>query len=268
MNKKVWSIIIIILNIVGIVCLVYYAIPYLTQDVTVPNPVAMLPMQNWEAGGMALTIGLVPLAVVNVLAMVFVGKEKIKMPLRVLFLIPCILCLGIVAHYWISGLGNAGEGKGTSSSIPIVNVKLELKDSSEVQYGTIYEDGSVEVINEAVAVEDAEVYVADVNNFSAKTENGKVVNTLISNVVTDSEGNEFKADGELSNLLQIIAETVEHDILEAKIFKDGQMYYIAVQTNVNWQSPCDFYQYEPSAGKILYLNSWDNMNVLGVASAK
>lgn len=122
MNKKVWSIIIIILNIVGIVCLVYSAFPYLTQDVTVANPDAMLPMQNWEAGGMALTIGLVPLAVVNVLAMVFVGKEKIKMPLRVLFLIPCILCLGIVAHYWISGFGNAGEGKGTSSSIPIVNV--------------------------------------------------------------------------------------------------------------------------------------------------
>ena len=154
------------------------------------------------------------------------------------------------------------------NTYPVLDVKLELKDSSEVQYGIIYEDGSVEVLNEAFAVDDAEVYIADVNNFSAKTENGKVVNTLISNVVTDSEGNEFKADAELSNLLQIIAETVEHDILEAKIFKDGQMYYIAVQTNVNWQSPCDFYQYEPSAGKISYLNSWDNMNVLGVASAK
>ena len=104
MNKKVCSVIIIILNLVGILCLVYYAIPYLTHNVTITNPDAMLPMQRWEAGGMALTIGLVPLAVVNVLAMIFVGKEKIKMPLRTLFLIPCVLCLGIVAHYWISDL--------------------------------------------------------------------------------------------------------------------------------------------------------------------
>ena len=149
-----------------------------------------------------------------------------------------------------------------------MNVKLELKDSSEVQYGIIYEDGSVEVLNEAFAVDDAEVYIADVNNFSAKTENGKVVNTLISTVVMNSEGKEVEADETLSNLLQIVADTVKHDILEAKMFKEGQMYYIAVQTNVNLQSPCDFYQYNPSDGKISYLNSWDDVNVLGVALAK
>lgn len=75
-----------------------------------------------------------------------------------------------------------------------MSVKLELKDSSEVQYEMIYEDGSAEVLNEEVAVDDKEVYIADVNNFSTKIENGKVVNTLTSTAVTDSEGNEVKAD--------------------------------------------------------------------------
>ena len=159
-------------------------------------------------------------------------------------------------------------GQETASSTPIVNVELELKNSSEIQYGTIYEDGSIEILDKAVAVDDAEVYIADVDNFSSKIENGKVVNTLVSNTVTDSEGNEMKADGALSNLLQVIADTVEHDILEAKIFEGEQTYYIAIQTNVNLQSPCDFYQYEPSDGKISYLNSWDNVNVLGVSLAK
>ena len=94
-------------------------------DKLTDNPNAMLPMQMLDAGGMVLTIGLVPLAAVNALAMIFVGKGKIKIPFRVLFLLPCVLCLGIVVHYWISNLGNANEGKGISSSTPIVNVKLE-----------------------------------------------------------------------------------------------------------------------------------------------
>ena len=149
-------------------------------------------------------------------------------------------------------------------SAPVVNVKLELKGSSEVQYVAIYEDGSTEVLNEAFAIDDAEVFIADVNNFSASTESGKVVNELISTVVMDGDGNETTADEALGKLLQAIADTIQHDILEAKIFKDGQIYYVAVQTNVNWQSPCDFYRYDPSDGKLTNLCSWDDVNVLGV----
>ena len=266
--KKAGTKIIIAINIIGIMCLIYYAVPFILHDTSIPNPEAMLPMQNWEAAGITLTMGAIPLLVVNLIAFLTVWKEKIKKPARFLFFLPGLLCLVLSISYWVIGLSNAGEGEGTTSLAPLVNVKLELKDSSEVQYGIIYEDGSVEVLNEAFAVDDAEVYIADVNNFSAKTENGKVVNTLISTVVMNSEGKEVEADETLSNLLQIVADTVKHDILEAKMFKEGQMYYIAVQTNVNLQSPCDFYQYNPSDGKISYLNSWDDVNVLGVALAK
>lgn len=154
------------------------------------------------------------------------------------------------------------------NTYPVLDVKLVLKGSSEVQYAEIYEDGSTANIDEVIATDDAEVFIADVNNFSANTESGKVVNELISTVVMDGDGNEVEADEALSKLLQTIADSVGHDILEAKIFKDGQMYYIAVQTNVNWQSPCDFYQYDPSDGKLTSLCSWDDVNVLGIALAK
>lgn len=151
---------------------------------------------------------------------------------------------------------------------PVVNVKLESKGSSELQYVAIYEDGSASPLDEAIEADDAEVYIADVNNFSAKTENSKLANDLISTVVVDSKGNDVEADEALSKLLKVIADSVEHDILEAKIFKDGQMYYVAVQTNVNWQSPCDFYQYNTSDSKLKSLCSWDNVNVMGVAIPK
>ena len=266
--KKLGTGIIVFFNIVGIICLIYYAVPYIMHDTSIPNPDAMLPMQIWEGAGMALTVGAIPLLVANLIAFLTLWKEKIKKPVRFLFFLPGLLCVVLAISFWIADLSNSVEGKGTISSAPIVNVKLELKELAEIHYGIIYEDGSVEVINEAFAVDDTDVYIADVNNFSAKTENGKVVNTLISTVVMDDEGNEVEADETLSNLLQIIADSAKHEILEAKMFKDGQMYYIAVQTNVNLQSPCDFYQYDPSAGKLLYLNSWDNVNVLGVATAK
>ena len=148
---------------------------------------------------------------------------------------------------------------------PAVNVKLELNSSSEVKYEAINEDGSITVLTKAPVLDDVDIYIADVNNFSASTESGKVVNKLISTAVMDNDGNEVEADEALGRLLQTIADSIQHDILEAKIFKDGQMYYIAIQTNVNWQSPCEFYQYNPSDGKLKSLCSWDDVSVLGVA---
>lgn len=183
MNKKLLSVGIIILNIIGIFCLVYYAIPYISHDI----------------------------------------------------------------------------------SKAVVNVKVELQNPSEIQYGAIYDDGGIEILDKAVAVDDTEFYIADVNNFSAETKNGKVVNRLISNDIVDNSGNAVEADEALGKVLQVIADTVEHEILEAKIFKEGQNYYIAVHTNVNWQNPCDFYQYNIDERKILYLTSWEDANVLGVA---
>ena len=102
LGKKVWNIIILILNAAGILCLIYYAVLYFMHDTAVPNPEAMIPFQRWEASAMILTFGLIPLVAVNTLALVFVGKEKIRMPLRMLFFAPSIVCLGIVLHYWIS----------------------------------------------------------------------------------------------------------------------------------------------------------------------
>lgn len=99
MSEKMGTNVIIILNIIEIICPIYFAIPYLMHDTTVSNPSAMLPAEKWDASDMSLTYGLISLAIVNVFALIFVGKGKITRPLTILFLIPCIICLGIVAHY-------------------------------------------------------------------------------------------------------------------------------------------------------------------------
>ena len=60
-TKNILSWLIIALNIVGVVCLTYFAIPYFTHNVTVTNPDAMLPAEAWDSAGLALTLGFIPL---------------------------------------------------------------------------------------------------------------------------------------------------------------------------------------------------------------
>ena len=102
--KKALSIIILIINIIGILCLIHFAIPYLTHNTTVYHPDAMLPAEAWDSAGMSLTIGFIPLLVANILAFMYVAKDRIKLPLRLLYFIPSLICICLVLSYWITAL--------------------------------------------------------------------------------------------------------------------------------------------------------------------
>ncbi len=261
-SKKIGSIIIIILNILGILCLVYYAVMYFMHDTAVVNPNAMIPFQKWESSGVILTIGLIPLAIVNVLAMIFLGKDKIKKPLRVLFLIPSIICLAIVMHYWLT---SSEMSENFVGSEPVVRVSFEDKDTHETQYALIYDDGVMEILEESFEPDQADVFIADVDNFSSATKDGNIFITLENTIVSDDKGNETEADDLVTEVLKNVADTADHDILEAKVFEAGDTCIVAVQTNVNWQDPCEFYMYDSNSGILEFLYSWDNVEVQSIA---
>ena len=103
-SNKPFSIIILIINIIGILCLIYFAIPYLTHNTTVYHPDAMLPAEAWDSAGMTLTVGFIPLLIANILAFIYVAKESIKLPLRLLYFIPSIVCVCLVISYFITAL--------------------------------------------------------------------------------------------------------------------------------------------------------------------
>ena len=105
MKSNKWlSIIILIINMIGFVCLIYYAIPYLTHNTTVYHPDAMLPMQAWDSAGMTLTFGFIPLLIANIFAFMYVAKERIKLPWRLLYFIPSLICICLVISYFITSL--------------------------------------------------------------------------------------------------------------------------------------------------------------------
>lgn len=93
---------ILLLNLAGLACLVWFALPYLMHDTTVPHPDAMLPAQRWDMAGMALTIGLIPLLIANWLGFLLVPlKQK---ALRWLFFLPGAVCAALAVSYWIAAL--------------------------------------------------------------------------------------------------------------------------------------------------------------------
>lgn len=101
-TSKALRTLIIIINVIGIICLVYFAIPYLTHDTTIAHPDAMLPAEAWDRAGMTLTFGFIPLLIANVLNFIFVKlRQKFA---RFLFFIPSLVCLIIVISYWITAL--------------------------------------------------------------------------------------------------------------------------------------------------------------------
>ncbi|MCM1049925.1 MAG: hypothetical protein NC433_16035 [Clostridiales bacterium] len=100
--NKTLQILIIAINIIGIICLIYFAIPYLTHDTTIAYPDAMLPAEAWDKAGMTLTFGFIPLLIANVFNFLVV-KMKQKFA-GFLFFIPSLVCLIIVISYWITAL--------------------------------------------------------------------------------------------------------------------------------------------------------------------
>lgn len=74
---KIRSLCVISINVIGVIGLIYFAIPFLVHDTRIVNPNAMLPAEAWDWAGMILTFGLVPLLIANGFGFFFVrGKRK------------------------------------------------------------------------------------------------------------------------------------------------------------------------------------------------
>ena len=84
-KRKALEILLIVLNIIGIVLLVHFAIPYITYNTTILNPNAILPFEAWDRAGMILTLGFVPLLAINILSFILSSLKKNIMDLYFLF---------------------------------------------------------------------------------------------------------------------------------------------------------------------------------------
>lgn len=101
-NKKRTTWILIICNAFWLLWLMYWSYLFISGSPVVDNPDAMLPLERWDRGGWMLTIGVIPLIIVNSLGYVYIQLGTKKS--RLLLFIPSIVCVGLVVCYWFKSL--------------------------------------------------------------------------------------------------------------------------------------------------------------------
>lgn len=104
-NNKIKVLLIIIINVIGTICLAYFAALYLIHDIRIAYTDSMLPAENWDRAGMILTFGFLPLLGANTLSALFI-KVKQKF-VKFLFFVPSVVCIITAINYLISStVGN------------------------------------------------------------------------------------------------------------------------------------------------------------------
>ncbi len=76
-------------------------------------------------------------------------------------------------------------------------------------------------------------------------DNGKVLNKYTPNTchIMDSYDNLIELDDTLVDIIKEVSK-LRHDLMNIRIMKTENYYYVSVEYNVNWQSPYRLYKYE------------------------
>lgn len=150
-----------------------------------------------------------------------------------------------------------------SSKELLINLITKNETSGEIEYVSIYSHGSSKE-TDTFKSEDFELYTADSASFTSYISNNKVLNKINKIVLTDSSENIIDNDEIITGIFQS-AEQIEHDIWEFQIFKVHDDYFVLVKLNVNWQSPCDFYEYDIANKELKLMYSFDSIDVIGLS---
>ncbi len=260
MNRKGLSIFLILLNALGVACLIYCAVPLILNDTAVPNPDSMLALERWDSGGALLTIGLLPLLAANILGFLFIAKGQIRLKYRLLFFLPGLICTLLVLYYILLSFQVI---PGFFPKPSIANVTLKDPDTGKETHYEIFE-GERRSLTSPFEEDPIEIYSADYNDFTAYIEDGKVLNRLTGTKLSDGDGNLIEADEELQRLMTCAARELEHDIWEFLIIRDGDDLFAYVKLNVNWSDPCDLYRYDPQNDTLIHLCRWQNKDFSGI----
>lgn len=168
--------------------------------------------------------------------------------------IPVALCLLICS----------GCGK---QPVPVLNVALLEKheDTATYAYYMVYDNGKAEKTAPFALDDTAEFYTT-----AYKTSNMENIYiqprfSLQNTLLLDSDGEIIEADESTIELMQAVADTMKHDILQLTIIKVEDQMFAFVWLNVNWFSPCELYRYDTETKTLGLLCKWDNVDIAGVA---
>lgn len=271
--KKLIYTLLILINVIGISCLVHFGALYLSHGTNIANPDAMLPMPDWERGGLALTIGVIPLLVANLALMMAVRQYEDWVPARKVllgvFLIPGVICAMLSGSFLLLDL--TGCSNGDNEGKPVVSVAIADNENREIKYINIYTDREDADI-EKFTPDDVKVYTADIDDFNSQIAGGtKIKVSLVRNLVYEgkssaaSDDNDpVHADETVTAVMKAVCDSEEHEIFELSVWQDEDRYFAFYDLNVNLWTPCKLVEYDPSSGTLTELGEWDNVDLLNI----
>lgn len=124
-KKKAYIIPVAILNILGLICLGFFAVLFFSNDQRVLAPDAMLPFRVYEIGGTGLIFGVLPLAVAN-LFMFFTLKRKGKF-IGALAFLPALICACCASVYLYKDM-NGTYADPVSADEVVLKIDLRTDD--------------------------------------------------------------------------------------------------------------------------------------------
>ena len=249
---------VLILNILGSSLLCYYGLSYVSHNPYISNPDAMIVMKDWEAAGILLTVGIVPLFIANLGAYHYLWKEAITGRKRLLFFLPTVICVLLSCHFWLSG--NAGSVPAADST-PVVKVKAEKEGAEEAQYLVLYNDGGMSETDPFMNG-NAVIHTFDGTCFTAEVSGNKIRNTVNPEELPDDISDAEK------KILNAIAEESDHAIYQVRIFSLNGAWFAEVLLNVNWQDPMLFYRYDMEHDSLILLYSGEGVRITGISNVE
>ena len=152
-----------------------------------------------------------------------------------------------------------------TSKYLLVNLITKSETSDEIEYVSLYPNNDSKKIDKFIS-DDFQTYNAEHGCFKSYITNNKVLNKLNKIALKESLGND--ADEEIIKRIFQEASKLEHDIWQFQIFRVDDKYFALVKLNVNWQSPCDFYEFDEIDGNLKLLKRFEGVDIIGISLPK
>ena len=172
-----------------------------------------------------------------------------------------ILVLIVVALYPLISEANK------MSPLPVLSIIIGNADpdATFLRYYTIYNNEKIRESDAFTPDETVSLYSAVYGDFKAEVVNGQVKNTLKDTLIEDRDGNSINADERISVLMQVLADTLKHDISKCTIIETNDHLFAFVKLNVNWSDPCELYMYKAETKSLEMIHKWNNVDIMGAS---
>ena len=147
----------------------------------------------------------------------------------------------------------------------IVSVILQDYNDGTIHYDTIGPDGQRQP-TQPFESDPVEILTAYRDCFESyhNEEKRTFSNRLVRIDVHDEKDQRAEVTEPIRRIFELVERQVDHNILELRILRQGEHYFMTTDLNVNIFSPHVVYYYDPNADELIKLCTYDATQVIGM----